>query len=83
MCGDANRPRQEHEVEAVGSVPLSFVESRSLLHQVLQVSGVHLQPSDHVIHVAFIVLVMNFTDGKKKREIKKRKQVNKTGLDKK
>lgn len=82
-CGDANKPRKEHEVEAVGSVPLSFVESRPLLHQVLQVSGVHLQPSDHVIHVAFIVLVMNFTDGQRQREIEKRKQVNKTGLGKK
>lgn len=56
-----NWPRQQHEVEVVGPVPLSFVEDRSLLHQVLQVSGIHLQPSDHVIHVALIFLVMNFT----------------------
>ena len=59
----ANRPREQHEVEAVGPVPLCFVESRSLLHQVLQVSGIHLQPSDHVIHVALIVLVVDFTGG--------------------
>lgn len=56
-----NRPRKQHEVEAVCPVPLGFVEDRSLLHQVLQVSGIHLQPSDHVVHVALIVLVMNFT----------------------
>lgn len=61
-----NRPRKKHEVEAVGAVPLSFIESRSLFHQVLQVSGIHLQPSDHVIHVALIVLVMDFTGGERK-----------------
>ena len=61
-----NRPRQQHEVEVVGPVPLSFVEDRSLLHQVLQVSGIHLQPPDHVIHVALIVLVMDFTGGQSK-----------------
>ena len=61
-CGDG--PREQHEVEAVRPVPLSFVEGRSLLHQVLQVSGIHLQPSDHVVHVALVVLVMNFTEDK-------------------
>ena len=59
-----NRPRQQHEVEAVGPVPLSLVQNRPLLHQVLQVSGVHLQPSDHVIHVALVVLVVDFTGGR-------------------
>lgn len=58
-----SRPRKEHEVQAVGSVPLRFVQGRSLLHQVLQVPGVHLQPSDHVVQVAFIVLVVNFAEG--------------------
>lgn len=73
-----NRPRKQHEVEAVGPVPLSFVKSRSLLHQVLQVSGIHLQPSDHVIHVALIVLVMNFTkgQGKGRRMEGKEKSIN-------
>lgn len=61
-----NRPRQKHGVEAVRPVPLRLVEGRSLLHQVLQVSGVHLQPPDHVIHVALVVLVMNFTEGTRK-----------------
>lgn len=59
------RPRKQHEVEAVCSVPLSFVERRSLLHQALQVSGIHLQPSNHVVHVALIVLVVNITKGQK------------------
>lgn len=61
-CED--RPREQHEVEAVCPVPLSFVEGRSLLHQVLQVSGIHLQPPDHVVHVALVVLVMNVTEDK-------------------
>lgn len=64
--GQVNRPWEQHKVETVGSVPLSFVESRSLLHQVLQVSGVHLQPSDHVVHVALVVLVVDFTGGVEK-----------------
>lgn len=61
-----NRPRKQHEVEAVCPVPLSFVEGRPLLHQVLQISGIHLQPSDHVIHVALVVLVMNVAKGQRK-----------------
>lgn len=64
-----NRPRQQHEVEEVSSVPLSFVKHCSLLHQVLQVSGVHLQPSDHVVHVALIVLVVNFTKRQEKKKV--------------
>lgn len=63
LSGHVNRPREQHGVEAVGSVTLGFVERCSLLHQVLQVSGVHLQPSDHVVHVALVVLVMDFTEG--------------------
>lgn len=57
-----NKPRKQHEVEAVGSIPLSFVKRCPLLHQVLQVPGITLQSSDHVVHVALIVLVMDFTE---------------------
>lgn len=56
-----SRPRKQHEVEAVGSIPLGLVQRRPLLHQVLQVLGVHLQPPHHVVHVALVVLVVYFT----------------------
>lgn len=56
-----NRPRKQLKVEAVSPIPLCFVKDSSLLHQVLQVSGVHLQPSDHVVHVALVLLIVNFT----------------------
>lgn len=71
-----NRPREQHEVEAVCPVPLRFVKGRSLFHQVFQVSGIHLQPSDHIIHVALIFLVMYFTEGQEEeqREAKEGKQ---------
>lgn len=62
-----NKPRQQHKVKIVSSIPLSFVEGRSLFHQVLQVSGIHLQPSDHVIQVALIFLIMDFTGVMKRR----------------
>lgn len=55
-----NRPRKQLEVEQVSPIPLGLVEDGSLLHQVLQVPGVHLQPSDHVVHVALVLLVVNF-----------------------
>lgn len=60
-----NGPGKQHVVEAVRSVPLRLVEGRSLLHQVLQVPGVHLQSSYHVVHVALVVPVMNFTEAKR------------------
>lgn len=51
-------PRQQHEVEAVRSVPLGFVQSRPLLHQTLQSPGVHLQAADQVVHVRLSGLVV-------------------------
>ena len=53
---------QEQEVEPVSPVPLSLVQRGSLLHQVLQVPGVHLQPTDQVVHVALISLVVQVAE---------------------
>lgn len=51
-------PRQQHEVQVIGSVPLSFVQRRSLLHQTLQSPRVHLQPPYQVVHVCLSGLVV-------------------------
>lgn len=56
-----NPPRKKHKVEAIRSVPLSFVQSRSLLHELLQSPGVHLQTTDQVVHVRLCGLVMEVT----------------------
>lgn len=53
-----NIPRQQHEVEAIRSVPLSFVQSRSLLHQMFQSPRVHLQTADQVVHVRLSGLIV-------------------------
>lgn len=59
-----NLLRQEHKVEAISSVPLSFVQRGSLLHQVLQSLGVHLQAADQVVHVRLTGLVVQVTVSK-------------------
>lgn len=68
-------PWQQHEVQVVSSVPLSLVEHRPLLHQVLQVPGIHLQPSDHVVHVALVVLVVNVAAGGGETKLEVRDQL--------
>lgn len=62
-CQEINIPRQQHEVETIRPVPLSFVQSRSLLHQTLQSSGVHLQTTDQVVHVRLSGLIVQVTVG--------------------
>ncbi len=52
------RPWQKHEVQAVRSVSLSLVQSCAFLNQTLQVTGIHLQPADQVLHVALMFLVV-------------------------
>lgn len=52
------RPWQKHEVQAVRSVSLSLVQSCAFLNQPLQVTGIHLQPADQVLHVALMFLVV-------------------------
>lgn len=59
--GWQNPPRKQHKVELIGSVPLGFVEWCSFLHQVLERPGVHLQPTDEVVHVCLTGLVVDVT----------------------
>ena len=63
-----NPPREQHVVQAVGPVPLCLVEGGPLLHQELQVLGVHLQPADQVVHVAVVVLAVKVTAGGREGE---------------
>lgn len=68
------RPWQKHEVQAVRSVSLSLVQSCAFLNQPLQVTGIHLQPADQVLHVTLMFLVVQTIQNQiRKSFIKKRK----------
>ena len=56
-----NLRREQHKVEAIRSVPLSFVQKGSLLHKVFQGPGIHLQATDQVVHVGLSSLVVEVT----------------------
>lgn len=63
-----NAPGKKHKVESICSVPLSLVQRRSLLHQVLQRPGIHLQAADQVVHVRLTGLVVQVTVWEKKEK---------------
>lgn len=66
LCSDPGR--------SLRSVTLSFVQSSAFLIQPLQVTGIHLQPVDQVLHVALMFLVVQTIQNQiRKSFIKKRK----------